>query len=114
VEHAATLAEKLRAFIATKIIYFEERRDFCKIYYLKFGGAMVHPARLNEQFKGLYVQQERMLETMQRMRWSVRKSRPIRVGAAAFGIADLTRGTITQRLVGLVDRAGAGRHRHRS
>jgi AcrR family transcriptional regulator len=97
---AVTLEEKIRAFIATKIIYFDERRDFFKIYYFEFGDALVHPARLNEQFARLYVQQARMLETILREAAERQEIRPIRTAAAAFGIADLTRGTITQRLLG--------------
>jgi AcrR family transcriptional regulator len=100
VEAARTLEDKLHAFVAMKLTYFEENRDFFKIYHSEFGNALFHPAHIRKDFTDLYLRQARVLETV--LREAVRRKaiRNIRPNAAAFAISDLTRGMITQRLLG--------------
>jgi len=51
VEAAATVEAKIRTFIECKIGYFEQNRDFFKIYFSEFGHSLTHPARLRKQFR---------------------------------------------------------------
>jgi AcrR family transcriptional regulator len=44
VEAEPAIADKIRTFIETKLLYFEENRDFFKIYYAEFANAITHPA----------------------------------------------------------------------
>jgi TetR/AcrR family fatty acid metabolism transcriptional regulator len=95
-----TIEGKLHAFIATKINYFEVNRDFFRIYHAEFGDALLHPAHVNGDFAELYLRQARMLEAVLRQAIRRRLVRNIRADSASFMISDLTRGMITQRLMG--------------
>lgn len=96
-----TIAGKIQAFIAIKMAYFARHHDFFKIYYQEFGNTLIHPAALHKHFKDLYVQQARMLESVFQDASKRKALRNVRPEAAAFAISDLTRGMITQRLLGL-------------
>jgi len=95
-----TLENKIRAFIAIRICYFEKNRDFFKIYISELGSAFTHPAQLRKRFGDLYLRQARMLEAVLREGIKRKAIRSIRVDTAALAISDLTRGVITQRLLG--------------
>jgi AcrR family transcriptional regulator len=96
----STLENKVRAFIAIKITYFERNRDFFKIYLSEFGSAFTHPAQLHKRFGDLYLRQARVLEAVLREAIKGKAIRNIRVETASLAISDLTRGVITQRLLG--------------
>ncbi len=91
--------EKLRAFVDTRIQYFEQNRDFFRIYQSEFGN-LFHPAQLNEEFKDLCHGQGKMLETILDQLVREGQLRPMRTDLAAFTIHDMTRGLIFQRLLG--------------
>jgi AcrR family transcriptional regulator len=95
-----TLEDKIRAFIAIKICYFEKNRDFFKIYISEFGSAFTHPAQLRKRFGELYLRQARVLEAVLREGVKRKAIRSIRADTAALAISDLTRGIITERLLG--------------
>jgi AcrR family transcriptional regulator len=94
------LENKILASIAVKVYYFEENRDFFKIYFSELGSALMHPAQLGERFGDLYRGQARALEAALREGVKQKAIRNIRPEAAALAISDLTRGIITQRLLG--------------
>ncbi len=100
VEAADTVQEKIRDFITLKVNYFEENRDFFKIYHAEFGNALMHPAHIHKDFTDLYLRQARVLEAVLRDAVRRRAIRNLRPDAAAFAISDLIRGMITQRLLG--------------
>ncbi|MCL5006287.1 MAG: TetR/AcrR family transcriptional regulator [Acidobacteria bacterium] len=95
-----TLEDKVRAFIAIKIAYFEKNRDFFAIYISEFGSAFTHPAQLRKRFGDLYLQQSRVIEAVLQEGIKRKVIRSIRPDIAALAISDLTRGIITQRLLG--------------
>jgi AcrR family transcriptional regulator len=95
---APTLAEKIRAFITTRIRYAEENRDFISIYHAEFGN--LAPTFLNKGFRSLYLQQAKILEAVLRDARVQGHIRPIRPDAAAFAVYEMTRGLITRRLLG--------------
>ena len=95
-----TLKNKIRAFIAIKVQYFEQQRDFFKIYFSEFGSAFTHPVQIRRHFEELYLRQARVLEAVLKDGIKRKEIRPIRTDTAALAISDLTRGIITQRLLG--------------
>jgi hypothetical protein len=99
-EAAATVEAKIRTFIECKIGYFEQNRDFFKIYYSEFGHTLTHPARLRKQFRDLYLQQARLVREVLEEGIRNREIRPVPADAAALAICDLTRSIATQRTLG--------------
>ena len=97
---AKTVAGKVHAFIATKMRFIEQDRDFFKIYYSEFGNAFAHPTQVHEEFRELYNRQARLLEGVLQEGVRQRTIRNIRRSGMAAVISDITRGAITQRLLG--------------
>ena len=100
VSAAETIEAKIRAFMHTKIAYFERNRDFFRIYYAEAGNVVRHPAYSHEHFQDLYLQQMQVLESALRQAVRDRAIRRIDARAAAFVILDVTRGAVLQRLLG--------------
>lgn len=94
-----TAQEKIRAFVSTRIQYFEQNRDFFRIYQSEFGN-LFHPAQLNEEFKDLCYGQGKALKGILDGLMRDGQIRPMRTDLAAFTIHDITRGLIFQRLLG--------------
>jgi AcrR family transcriptional regulator len=99
-ETAATVEAKIRTFIKCKIGYFEQNRDFFKIYFSEFGHCLAHPARLRKQFQDVYLQQARIVREVIEEGIRNQEIRPVPADAAAFAICDLTRSMATQRTLG--------------
>ena len=100
VEAEATAGAKIRRFIETKIVYFEENRDFVKIYYAEFGNALTHPALFSKEFKDFYLEQLGILKSILQEGIKRKSIRKVNTDVAACAIFDITRGVITQRLLG--------------
>jgi AcrR family transcriptional regulator len=96
----STPAEKLRRLIAVKLEYFDDNRDFFKIYYSELGNICIHPGTIDSQFKALYEQQAKVVEAILREGARKKVIRPVRAEQAAFAISDIIRGVVTQRVVG--------------
>lgn len=99
-EAEETPENKVRAFIAIKIRYFELNRDFFRIYFSELGSGLSHPAQLPSQFEQMYLQQARILEAALQQGIEDKTIREIRTDTAAVAISDLIRGIIVQRLLG--------------
>ncbi len=100
VEAAPSPEEKIRTFIDFKLRYFEENRDFFKIYFTEFGNALCHPVHVHKRFSEFYLQQARSLQAV--LEEGIRQGliRALPADLAALSISDLLRGVITQRLMG--------------
>ena len=98
IEAAPTAAEKIRAFIATRIRYSEENRDFVAIYHAEF--AHMGLDYLSHEFRDLYRKQIRTLEALLRGAAEQGQVRPVRAEAAAVPLYEMTRGLAMQRLLG--------------
>jgi TetR/AcrR family transcriptional regulator len=92
---ACTAEDGIRAFIATKLSFFEQHRDFFKIYYAEFGNATTQ-----KEFQHLILDQIQILKDILSEAWKQKKIRDVSVEPTAFAIFDLTRGAIAQRLLG--------------
>ncbi len=95
-----TIQEKLRAFIDTRIRYFEENGDFFKIYHSEFSNILIHPAHLDEDFRDLYLQQAKVLEGILRAAAKQGQIRNMPVKRLTLMVYDMTRALIVQRLLG--------------
>lgn len=98
-EKPGSCLETLRTLTETKIAFFEENRDFFRIYYSELGKLPGHPAAI-AMVRDLYTEQASVFERVLRSGIRRREVRPIDAEQAAFAIADLTRGVATQRLLG--------------
>jgi AcrR family transcriptional regulator len=99
-ESTDPIEEKLRAFIATKVRYFEQHRDFFRIYDSEFGRPAQRHGHFQRQIDELHLELIRALEAVLQQAVRRRTIRPIRTDAAAFAILAIVRGVITQRLRG--------------
>lgn len=99
-EAEAAPEDKVRAFIAIKIRYFEMNRDFFRIYFSELGSGFSHPTQMPPQFEQMYLQQARILEAVLQQGIQDKAIREIRTDTAAVAISDLIRGIIVQRLLG--------------
>ena len=100
VRQVSTTEEKLRALIAAKLAYFEENRDFFKIYYFELGKIPTHPGTIDSEFKALYLVQAKLIESILKEGARKKVLRPLRSDQAAFAISDIIRGVVTQRVLG--------------
>ncbi len=99
VEAAPTIEAKIRAFVLTKLRYFDEQRDFYRIYHAEFGNVIAHPSCLPQELKALYLQQVQQLERTVQEALDAGHIRPVHAGTVAFAIFEITRGLIAQRLL---------------
>ena len=101
VRRASTSEQKLRALIAAKLAYFDENRDFFKIYYSELGKIpTTHPGAIDAEFKALYLEQAHLVESILREGARKKAIRNLPALDAAFAISDIIRGVVTQRLLG--------------
>jgi AcrR family transcriptional regulator len=100
VQAAPNLQAKIRAFVTTKLAYFDEHRDFFRLYFEAFGSARAVGPGLQAEFDALYREQVRLLEAAIRSGAKRGECRKLRPDAAAFAIFDLTRGLLRQRTLG--------------
>lgn len=98
VEAAPTTAEKVRAFLATRIRYAEAHRDFVSVYHAEFGA--VHPACLRKECKSLCRQQVQVLADVIREGVAEGAIRSGPADATAFLACEVTRALISRRLRG--------------
>jgi AcrR family transcriptional regulator len=96
----STPEEKLRTLIGVKLAYFDDNRDFFKIYYSELGNICIHPGTIDSEFKAMYLEQAKVVEAI--LKEGARKKiiRPVRTEQAAFAISDVIRGVVTQRVLG--------------
>ena len=100
VEEGVSLRDKIEAFVATKVSYFEAHRDFVQIYYAELSNAAANPCVSRRDFKDISLKQVRILKDAVHGAVKRREIPPVAEEPAAYAILDLTRGVITRRLMG--------------
>ncbi len=100
VRAADSTQSKIRVFIAAKLHYFDENREFFKIYYSEMGNAVLQQAWVQKDFEQFHFRQMRLLAEALLEGMRNRTLRALPVDETAFAILNLTRGVITQRLLG--------------
>src|SRR5215471_8215602 len=96
----STTEGKLRALIAVKLAYFDDNRDFFKIYYSELGNIFLHPGTIDNEFRAFYFEQAKLVESILKEGARKKLLRPVRGEQAAFAISDIIRGVVTQRVLG--------------
>ncbi len=96
---AATPADKLRAFIATRIQFAEENRDFAPILQVEF--ANLGLPHSHKEFRQLYLEQVHTLRSVLDEAIDRAQMRAVRTDAAAVMIYEMTRAVVMQRRMGL-------------
>ena len=92
--------QKLRTLIGVKLTYFDDNRDFFKIYYSELGNICIHPGTIDGEFKALYLEQAKVVESILKEGARRKMIRPVRTEQAAFAISDIIRSVVTQRVLG--------------
>jgi len=95
---AEGIRAKIAAFVATRVSYAEDNRDFYRIYADSSNAAV--PGSINKDFQRLYHGQVETFERVLREAASRGEIRPVPVRMAAFTIYDMTRSLIIRRLLG--------------
>lgn len=95
---APTAADKIRAFIATRVRYAEENRDFVAIYLAEFGN--IRGECSHKEFRNLYRRQAKRIEETMREAAEQGQIRAARPDLAGLMVYEMTRGLVTQRLLG--------------
>ncbi len=96
----ATIEQRIRAFVDTKMRHFEAHRDLFRLYLTEFNPFTSRAARARDSYERLYLDQVKRVEATLRdgiKRGELTLDRP---DLAAFAVFDLTRGAIVQRLRG--------------
>ncbi len=97
---AETTADKLRAFISTRMDFSDSSREFFQLYYSEYSNLLATPSKLSPEFQDLYDQQAKLMEeTLAR---GVRRGEVKKMNTAAIArlVYDTTRGAIAQRILG--------------
>jgi AcrR family transcriptional regulator len=96
---ADSVSQKVRTFIETRIEYFDENRDFFKIYYSEVANVFTDPRRMDAELNRLYSKQARNLAAVLKEgieRGEIRDLPPL---PTSYAIYDLVRGVIARRLL---------------
>jgi len=103
VTKAATTEDKLKALIVAKLAYFDENRTSSK-FLLRARRIPTHPGGIDSEFKALYLEQARLVESI--LKEGVRRKAIRNLGTeqAAYAISDIIRGVVTQRILGCPNR----------
>jgi AcrR family transcriptional regulator len=101
VRAAETTEGKIRAFMQTKLHFFEEHQDFFKIYHLEFANAILQPSCFERDLKEFHVRQIHLLTGALEDGVRRRLIRRLPAEDTAFAILNLTRGVIVRRLLGM-------------
>ncbi len=97
---AKSLHDKIRAYVETKVRYCDRHRDFFKIYFAELGNMVTQHETRDSGFERVFLDQVALLEDAVREGEEGGETRDLPARSVAFAIANLTRGAITQRLVG--------------
>lgn len=98
IAEAPDLGARLAAYVTTKVAYFDEHRDFFRIYLAEFGQAAC--GSMDPTLRDLALRQVRVLEKAIREGRRGGSDRASSPEGAAHAIADLTRGLILRRVMG--------------
>jgi AcrR family transcriptional regulator len=98
---AATLGTraKLRAFVHTRLSFFERHRDFFKIIHSESANLFTHPVAMRRGLRELYLSQAGALEEALEQGSRQGELRSLPAADVAFLIYDMTRGLVARRLL---------------
>lgn len=97
---APTTAEKLRAFIETRMDYSDTNRPFFRLYYTEFSNLLASPSVVRPEFQDLYEQQAALLREVLADGIARGEIRSRNLPALTRVVFDTIRGAIAQRILG--------------
>jgi AcrR family transcriptional regulator len=97
-DRAASARGKVRAFVETKVRYFDENGEFFRIYFAEFGNITRVPAQ--KHFERRYLEQVALLEQVLAAGVSDGSVRPGGLNGVAFAIVAVTHNVVTRRMRG--------------
>lgn len=95
-----TAAEKIKAFISTRVKFCEEHRDFFRIYYSEFANFYVPLAPAPKSLRENYIRHAKRLEAILKQAVEKGEIRKICPRSTALRLYDMTLGVIAERLLG--------------
>ena len=98
-----TAADKIRAFIRTRLEYGDQNRDFFRIYYTEFSNMLLQPSPLRQEFQDIYHQQAYLLEGVILDGIKNGEIRDVNALRAAYLVYEATRSAIAHRIQGWDD-----------
>ena len=96
-DEASTVEDTIRAFVRTRLTYFDEHRDFFRIYYSEFTNLLSVSPTSQRFIREMYVEQIQMLATAIRAAGNLTAVRSLDPGKVALAIGELTRGLNSER-----------------
>ncbi|HEY3835148.1 MAG TPA: TetR/AcrR family transcriptional regulator [Bryobacteraceae bacterium] len=106
IEAAATAEGKIRAFISARFDFFEQHRDFFRIYNSDISAIFVSAHPMQKDLRDFYLEQAEMLAGILADGIQAGEIRNVPPQAAAFAIYDMTRACIARRILGLSPQDG--------
>ena len=104
---AATTAEaKIRAFISVRFDFFEQHRDFFRIYNSDISAIFVSAHPMQKDLRDFYLEQGEMLAGIVAEGIRAGELRDVPAQAAAFAIYDMTRACIARQILALSPQNG--------
>jgi AcrR family transcriptional regulator len=97
-EQAPTLRDAITAFVTTRAEYFDERRDFFRMYVMAVSSHLTEATTRPSACTALIGRQTGQLETVIARAVARREIRRVDPAAVAIAIFDLTRGVVARRL----------------
>lgn len=94
---AGTAEERIRAFVQTRLSYFDEEADFFRIYYSEFASAVTAKPASQRFLRDMYFEQIELLADAIRTAPDQGTLRPLDPERIAAMIGELTRGLISDR-----------------
>jgi AcrR family transcriptional regulator len=95
-----TAADKIRAFIRTRLEYGDQNRDFFRIYFTEFSNMLLQPSPLRQEFQDIYHQQAYLLEGVILDGIKNGEIRDVNALRAAYLVYEATRSAIAHRIQG--------------
>jgi len=99
-ERAGHPREKLRAFIETKVRFFDADREFFSIYFAEFGNVSPHHVPAQKPFLDRYMEQVAMLDRTLQEAAAAGQVRGSVLNGVGYSIMALTASVIARRLRG--------------
>ena len=99
---------KIRAFITSRFDFFDQHRDFFRIYNSDISAVFLSAHPLQKDLREFYLEQAEMLSRILTDGIRAGELRDVPPKAAAFAIYDMTRASIARRVLGIEQEMGQG------
>jgi AcrR family transcriptional regulator len=99
-DQADTVEQTLRAFVGTKVRFFDAHREFFRIYFAEFGKTTPHHVRAQKEFERRYLEQVALLDAALQKGARAGAIRRSVLNGAGFSVFAITHSVVTRRVRG--------------